>query len=174
MSPAASEPLLTDSPTPPAAAERGDAPTARLNWMDRHGHRLGPLLILVCALIVILNASSLRIGDLAAPGPGFWPVVAGVVTAVFALVELIVGKEEVEHFTRRGTLRVLILAGSLLLIPITYEYIGFIIPTMAVVFIMMTVLSKQRWWVSLIAGALMACIGYYLFAELLQVRLSAF
>lgn len=174
MSSVASEASSTvPSPAATSAGEGGaDAP--RRNWMDRHGHRLGPLLILVCAVIVIINSLSLRIGSLAEPAPGFWPVVAGVVTAIFATVELIVGKEEVEHFTRRGATRVLIMVASLLLIPITYEYIGFIIPTMTVVFIMMTVLSKQRWWVSLIAGAVMAGTGYFLFAELLQVRLNAF
>ncbi|WMY78556.1 tripartite tricarboxylate transporter TctB family protein [Citricoccus sp. I39-566] len=162
-------------PSPAATSAGEGGPGApRRNWMDRHGHRLGPLLILVCAVVVIVNSLSLRIGSLAEPGPGFWPIVAGVVTAAFALVELIVGKEEVEHFTHRGVSRVLILMASLLLIPITYEYIGFIIPTTVVVFIMMTALSKQRWWVSLISGLVMSGVGYYLFAELLQVRLNAF
>lgn len=174
MNPVVSEPLRTKLQPPPGEVGEDGTSGARPSWMYRHGHRIGPLLILLFSGIVIVNAFSLRIGALSEPGPGFWPMIAGALTAIFALVELIVGKEGVESFTRRGTSRVVLLAASLLLIPLAYDFVGFLIPTIVVVFVMMTVLSKQRWWKSLLVGVILAGSGYYVFAELLQVRLNAF
>lgn len=136
--------------------------------------QIGSLLVLAFSMIVAVGSLGLPIGTLGNPSPGFWPLVVGCLTAVFAIIEFFVGKDETEGFTGRGVRRTLIMVCTLLLVPIGYQFVGFLVPTFMMILIMMVALSRQKLGLSLLVGAIVSTTGYYVFAELLQVRLSAF
>src|SRR5699024_8681982 len=115
-------------------------------------HQVGAILILAFSVIVAMGALSLPIGTIDKPSPGFWPLVVSCITAVFAIVEFFTGKEESEGFTGQGLRRTLIMVGALLLIPISYEIIGFLLPTFVMILIMMVGLSKQKLWFASLVG----------------------
>lgn len=91
-----------------------------------------------------------------------------------ALVSAVLPRKDEERFRLHEVMRVVALMVVLLLFPVLFDYVGFVIPSMLVIVFMMRVLSKESWLRSLIVAVSTTALGYVLFGTFLNVRLPAF
>lgn len=167
------EQIVSDHPLT-EELEQPKAPTSGLlGWINNHNHQIGSAVLSIFTIIFLIAALQLPIGNLHRPGPGLWPIIIASVTTVLGIVEILVAKEDEENFTWSGITRAAILVATLLIYPVLYPFIGFLIPAALIIVIMMVVLYDQSWTRSLIVAVLTSGSVYFVFAELLDVRLVA-
>lgn len=157
-----------DAPDDTMIAEP-DAPESR-----GHLHRLGPAILLALSLTFLVSAAGMDFGSLSRPGPGFWPSVVAVITAGLSVVGLLLPRKEEEGFERRAVLRVGTLLIVLLAFPLVFGVVGFVVPSILLIIVMMRFLSQQSWLRSTIVAVTTTAVAYIVFAMLLDVRLPAF
>lgn len=72
---------------------------------------------------------------------------------------------------RRGVLRILIVAGALVLAAILLPILGYLIAMSLMLFAVMTLVSARRWWVALLIAVGVAVASRFVFADLLGTAL---
>jgi len=134
--------------------------------------------LLVFGLVAVSQARGLKLGSVAAPGPGFFPLGLAIAFSLVSLGLLVSAfRTPPETASARadagGRLKVLGALGALLIYALTLEWLGFPLATFGLLLFFFKVLQRQRWLVA-VAGSLATSLTTYLIFKLwLGVNLPA-
>ena len=139
---------------------------------------------IVCAVLgvgIILIASSYPDAEAygtGVPGPGLWPIVVSIVMlACAALLMFKTLKMKPEDNTdvvlwNADTRRVYISMLILLIYTVILETVGFLLSTVAMLFIFIQWFSKKKWFISLAISAAVTMVIYSVFKFVLNVPID--
>jgi len=143
--------------------------------MERKDHFSGIFLILFSGITIYL-ALKLPLGNIARPGPGFFPLILSIIIGLLALLFLFralrsKGKSEFLTGERPTTKwKVFYLLGDLCLYAFLYQKLGFIISTWIFLVSLKPIVKKK--WIPVLLGSLFISISVFLFFNyLLKVEL---
>ena len=137
-------------------------------------------ILFVFSLLYFLKGLSLQMGTPRNPGPGFIPVIIGVLLAAstgFYLVRVFRAKglEGEEKRTPEGEKKnyaaILGITGCAILFPLLLETLKFLVTTFTVSFFMLFLLKPDRWAFPIFLAAGMSVASFLIFSRLLGVAL---
>src|SRR5882672_6263964 len=167
------------SPHEPASQE----PVSQKSLLPRViGSRRAGLLatgaLALIGLIFAWQASRLDLGQIGLPGPGFFPLLLGALLVVFAAAIAIEGrlassklassKDEPLEF---GHAQVLITFAALLTVPLLFELLGAYITLGLMSAVLLVCIARVSLLLAVVSSAVGMAACWYLFGELLGVRL---
>lgn len=133
---------------------------------------------LVGSIAIILGSLAYSFGSWSHPGPGFLPLLCGVIMAALSLLIFIqatlIGqagvkkKEEGTFFTARWGKLIAALA-VLFAYALFIEIVGFVVMTFAFMLFVLKVVEPTKWRTALITSVLTTGISYLLFVSWLKV-----
>ena len=133
--------------------------------------------LLVFGLVTFAEATRLRFGSIARPGPGFVPVV---LAAAFSLVcvGLLVDARRARDadappVARLGWPKIVATMAALFVYALVLEPVGFVAATFALLLFFFRMLERRRWLVALAGSLLTALVTYLVFKVWLNVQLPA-
>jgi hypothetical protein len=129
---------------------------------------VGGIITIAVAGFLFLNARDLPFGTISAPDAGFFPKLLSAILAVAGLglvARSTFEKEALPEFTARSW-AVPIGAAALLLYAALIDRLGFVLCTVAIMFLLMTVYGRLRWAVSLAVSISAVAVCYFCFTEL--------
>jgi len=133
--------------------------------------------LLVFGLIALEEASRLRFGSLARPGPGFFPVVlaAGFSLVCTGLLVIAARAREADAVsaTRLGRLKIGATMAALFVYTLVLESAGFVAATFALLLFFFKALERQPWLVAVASSLVTALVTYLVFKVWLNVQLPA-
>jgi len=131
--------------------------------------------LLVFGLIALEEASRLRFGSLARPGPGFFPVVlaAGFSLACAVLLLARARAADAAPVARLGWPKIGATMAALCVYALVLESAGFVAATFALLLFFFKALERQRWLVALASSLVTALVTYLVFKVWLNVQLPA-
>ena len=165
----------TDQPQQSASHERRGFP-----WVigARHGGLMAAGALALTGVIFAWQAALLDLGQLGLPGPGFFPLALGLLLVLFAGVIALEGwlgsaklgsaKDEPLEF---GHPQVLITFAVLLAVPILFEPLGALIALGLLTVVLLVFIARVSPVLAVLSSALGMAACWYLFQELLGVRL---
>jgi putative tricarboxylic transport membrane protein len=166
--------LQSPPPNEPASPE----PVSQKSLLPRViGSRRAGLLaagaLALIGLIFAWQASRLDLGQIGLPGPGFFPLVLGGLLVVFAAAIAIEGrpvpsKDEPLEF---GHAQVLITFAALLAVPLLFELLGAYITLGLMSAVLLVFIARVSLLLAVVSSAVGMAACWYLFGELLGVRL---
>jgi hypothetical protein len=164
------------SPSPHDPASPGQASQRLLLPRVIGARRAGLLAAGALALIGLLfawQASLMDLGKIGLPGPGFFPLLLGGLLVVFAAAIAIEGrlasfKDEPLEF---GHARVLITFAALLAVPLLFELLGAYITLGLMGAVLLVFIARVSLLLAVVSSAVGMAACWYLFGELLGVRL---
>jgi putative tricarboxylic transport membrane protein len=139
----------------------------------------GDLIIsgILCALgiFVILQARAMPYGEATVPGPGFLPMILGVlllgVSLILGIKALLYrGNTACVQLGHRSMVSILV---ALVLLAGLLERAGFLPVMTLFVFLSLKTLSRLKWWMCLLWGLLAAFAAYGFFSLLLGIPLPS-
>jgi putative tricarboxylic transport membrane protein len=140
------------------------------NSMDR----IAGGVVLLIGMAVIWQATRLHIGSFAAPGPGLFPLLLGLIIALLSIALIIFAEEtngDKGAFSWRSLKRVALVYGALLFYYAVLELVGFLIASFALLLFLSLVIGKQRIVGSLLRAVIMTGLSYLLFEVALKSQL---
>jgi putative tricarboxylic transport membrane protein len=142
--------------------------------------KIGSMVCLIVAAIVIWQSAIIPMGRINKPGPGFLPFWVGI---ILALLSAVLWVEASLRKPSAGTARFLsgegkwpyvVFAGvSLLAYTGLMEILGFRISTFLLLICLFWFVGKQKWWVVLTGASLVTVFTYLIFRVALKVQLPA-
>ena len=159
-----------DVAAPAAASQRPLLP--RVIGARRAGLLAAGALALI-GVIFAWQASLLDLGQIGLPGPGFFPLLLAVLLMVFAAAIGIEGrlasfKDELLEF---GHAQVLITFAALLAVPLLFEFLGAYITLGLMSAVLLVFIARVSLLLAVVSSAAGMAACWYLFGELLGVRL---
>jgi len=160
-----------------SVTEQAPVPPEKRVLPRRIGARRGCLLaagaLALTGLLFAWQASLLDLGRLGLPGPGFFPLALGVLLVVFAVVIgtqcwLASAQDEPLEF---GHPQVLITFATLLAVPLLFEPLGAFITLGLLSAVLLVFIARVSPVLSVLWSGLGMAACWYLFQELLGVRL---
>jgi hypothetical protein len=128
--------------------------------------------VLIAIATIAFAVASWRIGFWTedGPGPGLLPFAAACL--VFPILFLILREQpdESERFRRPPLLATLVLCGYAIVLP----YLGFVIPTVALIAVWATIFEQQNILRGLLLGIFLVACGWVVFVYLLQIPMPLF
>lgn len=133
-------------------------------------------LVLFLSLTYTFSAFGLSFGNLEMPGPGFLPVILGIIACVISLSQLIKvsrkeltksEREEKEPYLWRAVLFVCIFVLYVLLLPL----IGYLLDTTLFVIAIFKIMGLNKWLTAIGGGIIIGALCYLLFNVWLGVPL---
>jgi hypothetical protein len=168
---------MTDRASSPQDAA-GSKTGSRRPWLPRViGSRRASLLaagaLALTGLIFAWQASLLDLGHIGLPGPGFFPLVlGGLLVFLSALIaiegRLVSFKDEPLEF---GHPQVLITFAALLAVPLLFELVGAYITLGLLSAVLLVLIARVSALLAIVCSAVGMAACWYLFGELLGVRL---
>ena len=131
---------------------------------------LSGLFLLLLSAGTCMMAYRLGFGDVHNPGPGLIPI--GVAALLFlmsvglvlrSLFEVIKGPQEKEVFKGVEWKRVVLVLGSLLGYGIAFNALGFNLCTFLLMILLLGVVCRQKWWVTITISLLTVFCSYLIF-----------
>jgi len=130
-------------------------------------------------LLIILGSLSLEIGTLNNPRSGLFPLIAGSLLSLFALVILIQAalaktsekQSLAKLFVGSNWRKAFCTVGALLIYSITLNTIGFLTITLLLLVFLFRAIQPQKWKVAIGLSILASVISYLLFDRILQLQL---
>jgi hypothetical protein len=167
------------APQDPASQEQvSQEQASQRPWLPRviGARRAGLLAAAALALIGLIfawQASLLDLGQIGLPGPGFFPLLLGVLLVVFSAAIAIEGrlgssKDEPLEF---GHAQVLITFAALLAVPLLFELVGAYITLGLLSAVLLVFIARVSVLLAIVSSAVGMAACWYLFGELLGVRL---
>lgn len=167
-------------------AENRKGELGRLKW-----ERYFAASILIFSLIYTWKSLSLRVGTLAAPGPGFLPLVVGTASSVIATIILINSyivmnrgkinraKEETptkmeksgETLTKENKAKIILFAIGVIIYISFLKTLGYLISTFCLMLYLLRVMRVEGWWRPVVLSVVCSVIAYVVFAVWLKVPL---
>jgi putative tricarboxylic transport membrane protein len=139
--------------------------------------RAAAAVLLVFGLIALEAARKLRLGSIARPGPGFFPVLLAAVFSLVCLVLLVnawrARDEARAPDARLGWLKIAATMAALFVYAFALERVGFVVATFALLLFFFKVLERQRWVMARAGSLVTAFVTYLVFKVWLHVQLPA-
>jgi putative tricarboxylic transport membrane protein len=139
--------------------------------------RAAAAVLLAFGLIALEEARKLRLGSIARPGPGFFPVLLAAAFSVVCLVLLVNAWRAREPArgpdTQLGWLKIVATMAALFVYAFALERVGFVVATFALLLFFFKVLERQRWVMALAGSLVTALVTYLVFKVWLHVQLPA-
>jgi len=157
----------------------GDAAPAVPGPVEPDEPPAGPLDNLVTALVAlalgvaaVVGATALGVGSPAAPGPGTWPLLVGVVLTALSAVLAARARSttDAERFGR-SSWQVVFAVATMVAFVALIGTIGFEIPAVLLTFVWLRFLGHEGWRLSVITSVLVVVVLYLVFVAALAVRI---
>lgn len=132
-------------------------------------------------VVIAYSASQLKVGVVADPGPGFWPLacsIIGTVCCLIAIADTVFGRattetqdslEDGKPPIRWRSLALFVLVSAAFLA--FYPLLGFVATALPFTFLLLWGVSRVRWHVATATAVVSTTALYLIFAELLSVRI---
>jgi len=140
--------------------------------------QMGGLVWFAFALyICIETARKLPVGTMSNPGPGFWPLAAGLLLAGLSIPVFVksllskIPEEKAPWYPLHTWKRIAAVLLALLIYAATMNFLGFLLGTFLLLIFLFRVAEPQRWTVALGASALISLAAYGLFEKWLRTQL---
>lgn len=147
--------------------------------MNRQDQLSSLVWLFVGLFIIVGSLYSLKVWTASEPGPGLFPLIAGILLSFMSLIILIKGT-----FTKtleKKSLRVLwsglkwkkvfYMTGALLIYSLILDFIGFILSTLLLLIFLFIGIQPQKWKVAIGLSLFTSVGSYLLFYRILQVQL---
>lgn len=134
------------------------------------------LFFLLFSLVVCYESFRLPIGRFGKPGPGFFPLLLGIILGVLSLIFLlthIFGRHQTiapSSFPRKGK-QVLLTLGALILYSALLPFLGYLVSTFVLVFYLLCLTYTQRLLICGILSILISIASYVGFQTILNIQL---
>ena len=138
----------------------------------RHG-RVTSVFLFAFGIFVCVQASRLEMGHLHNPGPGFIPLLAGVLLGGLSLViflQSFIGKEKISVFGGEW-LKGTVVVGSLIIYILVLEKLGFLITTFIFLLVSLLSFKPRKLRDSLLVSLFTVIISYLVLSLWLKVQL---
>ena len=139
--------------------------------------RAAAAVLLAFGLIALEEARKLRLGSIARPGPGFFPVLLAVAFSVVCLVLLVNAWRARDAArgtdTQLGWLKIVATMAALFVYAFALERVGFVVATFALLLFFFKALERQRWVMALAGSLVTAFVTYLVFKVWLHVQLPS-
>ena len=129
---------------------------------------------------LVLGSLKLQVGSLSEPGPGFLPLLTGVLLCATSLAHLRqLFLKPVDFGTsvnawagvrwRRGA----VVVGGLVLYALTVEYLGYLVATFLLMLVLFSLYDRKKWWVAIGGSLVVITVTYVVFCIWLKVQFPA-
>lgn len=128
---------------------------------------------LLMAVFVCVAALKFGIGNVRYPGPGFFPLLVGLLLLSLSLGMIILSIKDrskdatFEDWPSFG-LRVPLTLSVLFVYAISIEFLGYILSLFLLLVYLFKFPASRRWWVSIVSATTVAGLTYYCFGVLLK------
>lgn len=139
--------------------------------------KIGILFWVATALLVCIGSSRLPWGSLDSPGPGFLPLLSGIVLGVLSIIAYIGAylakpqQSETSVFPKERWRNLLLVLIGLFLYAVSMESLGFLLATFFLLIVLFRGVEPQKWTVSILGSALISFVVYIIFNLCLGARL---
>lgn len=144
--------------------------------MKKYERITGLLFILIGVAVIFYSITTLGLGSIKHPGPGFFPFICGLCLVVFSTIWLLATRKEKDEETKpfwgkgewiRPLMAVLItsLYGALM------DTLGYILVTLLFLVIWQVMIEREKWLKTAIIAVVGTIVMYILFQYLLAVPL---
>lgn len=139
-------------------------------WTARRvANTVGRLVILVLGVVICITAAGMGVGSLSKPGPGLWPLVAGLGFVGFVGYLLVAERDtEAEPFTSNSW-KIPVAIVSLVVFTVLLAYLGLTVPVFVLLVVWLRVLGNEPVWLSLVLAVCGSAVLYLLFVVALSV-----
>jgi hypothetical protein len=176
---AAGDAATGPGPDRPADATAHPAPDADAAVAEPDEPPAGPLDNLLTAVVAlalgiaaVVGATALGVGTPAAPGPGTWPLLVGVVlTVLSAVLAARAGSTTDAERFGRSSWQVVFGVATMVGFVAVIGTIGFEIPAALLTFVWLRFLGRESWRLSIITSVLVVVALYLVFVVALSVRI---
>ncbi len=137
---------------------------------------LSGLFLLALSIAICIGSLRLHVGALTAPGPGFFPLVCGLVLGAFSIIILVqaqkAGNEPVRFWSAGANKDAIYLTFLfILLYSLLLERIGFIAATTLFFLLVSRFVSRHRWTTAVFFGLVTSFATYFVFSLLIHAPL---
>jgi putative tricarboxylic transport membrane protein len=137
---------------------------------------LSGLFLLAVSIAICAGSLQLEVGVLTAPGPGFYPLVTGLVLGLFSLLIMIqarkAGTEPVRFWAPEANKKGIAISFiCILLYALLLERAGFILTTILFFILFSRFVCGHRWRTAVFFGLVTSFATYFLFSILLHAPL---
>jgi putative tricarboxylic transport membrane protein len=135
------------------------------------------VILLALSMGTFFESRKLEIGALSSAQTGFFPFILSVLLAVLSLILLgqaLKGKNEgtiPAWVGKGGWKRLGLTLGILFFFAVSFEYLGYLISTFLLIFILVKAFGNRKWWVAVFFALLSAFGSYLIFGILLKTPL---
>lgn len=131
---------------------------------------LTAVVVLVLGIGTLVGSARLGVGSAEEPGPGTWPMLVGVVTALLAVGLLLMARRthDGERFASASWL-VLIGLASMVVFVVLLPVIGFEIPAALLCLVWLRFLGREGWRLSVVVSLGLVAAFYVVFVGALSV-----
>jgi putative tricarboxylic transport membrane protein len=147
--------------------------------MQNRGDIIGSVVLILIGIGVVIGSIRLHVGTPLMPQPGFFPFLGGFLLIGLSLVLLVqgwLGRNEAPRQPREAFgewRRPLILVVSMSVYTAVLEWLGYVLPTIALSVVILRVLGVTSWKVLILASVGLSVGTYVLFGRILGIDLPA-
>lgn len=136
--------------------------------------RISGGVVLCLAAAILWQGRGLSIGNLHAPGPGFFPTLVAVILIILSLSLIIAGNKKIEKspfvYKQSGS-RLILVFLSLLAYFFFLESLGFVVMSFLFMASLFVTVTTQKWYIALLWALVATGLAYFLFEVLLKSNL---
>jgi len=142
--------------------------------------RVSSIFWMAISAVIMYSSYKLKLGDLAHPGPGFLPFLAGLILCGLSmLVFLREGRSAQGEKTERmrqlwegmNWSKTVIVAGALLIYTLIFTRLGFLLSTILLLIFLLRAIEPVRWFAAVGGAIIAAFVSFAVFVLWLQVQL---
>ena len=127
-------------------------------------------------IVVVVYSPQFDLGTASSPGPGFMPLLAGLVWSFFALItffQALINRSEDKEDLWAGVSihKIIFTLIVLLLYALLLESLGFLISTFLLITILIRFVGPKSWWTSFWGAGVTAILTYLFFDTWLKAQL---
>lgn len=146
----------------------------------KNSDRISGLFWLAVSIFMCFKSFQVGVGTIRSPGAGFVPFWAGVILALLTVFLTAQGflhrgdsGEEIPIGRARDWIRILLFLLVLCLFVFVLQRIGYLLSTFGLMFCLLSMSEKMRWWVRALYSLVISTATYLVFNTLLGVQLPA-
>ena len=128
------------------------------------------ILLMIFGIFYFNGARKLSFGNLAEPGPGWYPIILSLALLTMATVLLITSMRQ--RIVWGSVINRIVIIGLILLCTVlVYEPLGYVLTMFLMMFISLRVLGTRNWITLILLSGILSCGTYWLFAIVFFVPL---